>query len=283
MNRPGVVRPWFRWWLANAGTVFALAAVPAAIAVSWALDEKSLSAVLVAVLVGLLLAASAVQGLRNLWRRSRVAAVLLGLVVPLLLVLVVFNAGAKTDPSALVLLVPTLLAVATEVCVRRFGWALPEVSAGTAPEPPPPRTPRRSRLRGCLWMILFGVLGIGGSFWSIGAPVRNAKAFHAHLRPGMSLGEVVAAATRHGRYMVFVRQAEGSPAVVISSSSASVGQERAEGAEAMRALLERRAGELRVDSVYFTFVGSAPARSTVVVKLGPDGRVESIGDPVTRD
>jgi hypothetical protein len=99
----------------------------------------------------------------------------------------------------------------------------------------------------------------------------------------MSLGEVVAAATRHGRYMVFVRQAEGSPVVVISSSGASVGHERAEGADGMRGLLERRAGELRVDSVSFTFLGSAPARSTVVVKLGPDGRVESIGGPNTRD
>jgi hypothetical protein len=283
MNRPGMVMRWFCWWLAHAGTVFALAAVPAAIAGTWARNEKSLAAVLVAVLVNLLLAASAVQGLRNLWRRSRVAAALLGLVVPLFLVLALFNAGAKADPSALVLFVPALLAVATEALGRRFGWALPEVSAGTAPEPPAPRTPRRSLLRGCLWMIVLGVMGIGGSFWIIGTPVRNAKAFHARLRPGMSLGEVVAAATRHGRYMVFVRQAEGSPAVVISSSSASVGQERAEGADAMRALLERRAGELRVDSVYFTFTGSAPARSTVVVKLGPDGRVESIGDPKTRD
>jgi hypothetical protein len=278
-----MVMPWFRWWLANAGTVFALAAVPAAIAVTWAHDEKSLSAVLVAVVLNLLLAASVVQGLRNLWRRSRVGAALLGLVVPLFLVVVLFNVGAKADPSALVLFVPALLALAMEVLVRRFGWALPEVSVGTAPEPPPPRTPRRSLLRGCLWTIVLGVLGIGGSLWSIGAPVRNAKAFHARLRPGMSLGEVVAAATRHGRYMVFVRQAEGSPAVVISSSRASVGQEGAEGADAMRALLERRAGELRVDSVYFTFLGSAPARSTVVVKLGRDGRVESIGGPNTRD
>lgn len=277
-----MVRRWFCWWLANAGTVFALAVVPAAIAATSAGNEKSLSAVLVAVLVNLLLAASAVQGLRNLWRRSPVPAALLGLVVPLFLVLVVlFNADAKADPTALVLFVPALLALATEVSVRRFGWALPEVSAVT--EPPPPRKPRQSLLRGCLWMIVLGVLGIGGGFWSIGVPVRNATAFHAGLRPGMSLGEVVAAATRHGRYMVNVRQAEGSPAVVISSSSASVGQERAEGADAMRALLERRAGPLRVDSVSFTFLGSAPARSTVVVKFGPDGRVESIEGPHTRD
>jgi len=159
----------------------------------------------------------------------------------------------------------------------------PEVSAGTAPEAPPPRTPRRSLRRGCLWTIALGVLALGGSFWSIGVPGRNAKAFRARLRPGMTLGEVVAAATGHGRYMVFVRQAEGAPAVVISSSSASVGQERAAGADAMRALLERRAGELRVDSVHFVFTGSAPARTSVVVKIGPDGRVESIGDPKTRD
>ena len=274
---------WFRWWLANAGTVCVLAAVPAAIAATSARDEKRPSAVLVAVLVNLLLAASMVQGLRNLWRRSRVQAALLGLVVPLLLVLVLFNVGPKADPSALVLFVPALLALAMEALVRRFGWALPEVGAGTAAEPPPPRTPRRSLLRGCLWMIVLGVLVIGGGFWSIGAPVRNAKAFRARLRPGMSLGEVAAAATGHGRYMVFVRQAEGAPAVVISSSSASVGQERAEGADGMRGLLERRAGELRVDSVSFTFVGSAPARSTVVVKLGVDERVESIGGPNTRD
>jgi hypothetical protein len=50
----------------------------------------------------------------------------------------------------------------------------------------------------------------------------------------------------------------------------------------MRALLER-AGELRVDSVHFVFTGSAPARTSVVVKIGPDGRVESIEDPKTRD
>jgi hypothetical protein len=272
----------FRWWLANAGTVFALALLPAAFAVTWAHDEKSLSAVVVAVLVNLLFVASAVQGLRNLWRRSRGRAALLGLVAPLLLVLVLLSGGAKADPSVLVLLVPALLALATEGLVRRFGWALPEVSAGPAAESSPPRTPRRSLLRGGLWAIVLGVLGIGGALWSIGAPVRNAAAFRTRLRPGMSLGEVVAAATRHGRYMVFVRQAEGSPAVVISSSSASVGQERAEGADAMRALLERRAGELRVDSVYFTFVASVPARSTVVVKLGPDGRVESIGGPDNR-
>ena len=157
---------------------------------------------------------------------------------------------------------------------------VPEVSAGPAPEAPPPR---RSLRRGCLWTIVLVVLAIGGSFWSIGVPGRNAKAFRARLRPGMTLGEVVAAATEHGRYMVIVRQGEGAPAVVISSSSASVGQERAAGADAMRSLLERRAGELRVDSVYFIFTGSAPARTSVVVKLGPDGRVESIGDPKTRD
>ena len=156
----------------------------------------------------------------------------------------------------------------------------PEVSAGPAPEAP---LPRRSLRRGCLWTIVLVVLAIGGSFWSIGVPGRNAKAFRARLRPGMTLGEVVAAATEHGRYMVIVRQGEGAPAVVISSSSASVGQERAAGADAMRSLLERRAGELRVDSVYFIFTGSAPARTSVVVKLGPGGRVESIGDPKTRD
>lgn len=141
---------------------------------------------------------------------------------------------------------------------------------------------RRWWPRGCLSVIVLGALGMGGAFWSIGAPARNAAAFHARLRPGMSLGEVAAAATRHGRYMVSVRQAEGAPAVVIRSSSARVGQESAEGADAMRALLDRRAGELRVDSVYFTFLTSVPARSTVVVKLGPDGRVESIGGPNNR-
>ncbi len=278
---PGMGMRWLRWCLANAGTVFALAILPAAFAVGWAHDEKSLSAVLVAVLANLLVLASAVQGLRNLWWRSRARAALLGL-LPLLLVLVLLSGGARADPSVLVLLVPVLLAVATEALVRRFGWALPEVSAGPAAESSPPRTPRQSLLRGCLWAIVLGVLAIGGSFWSIGAPARNAAAFRTRLHPGMSLGEVVAAATRHGRYTVNVSQAEGSPAVVISSSSASVGQERAEGADAMRALLERRAGELRVDSVYFTFVTSVPALSTVVVKLGPDGRVESIGGPDNR-
>jgi hypothetical protein len=132
-----------------------------------------------------------------------------------------------------------------------------------------------------LWILVVALLLVG-TFWSMGAPGRHAKAFHDELRAGMSLGEVVAAATRHGRYLAFVRQGEGSPAVVITSSTASVGGERAEGAEAMRALLERRRGDLRIESVYFTFVGSAPGRTTVVVKLGPDGRVESIASPSTR-
>jgi hypothetical protein len=175
-----------------------------------------------------------------------------------------------------------MLALATDDLGRRFGSTLPEVSAEAAPEPLPPRRRGGCWLRGCLWAIVVGVLTIGYAFWNIGAPARNAAAFRAGLRPGMSLGEVAAAAIAHWPYLVIVRQAEGSPAVVISSSGASVGHERAEGADAMRALLERRAGELRVDSVFFVFTTSVPARSTVVVKLGPDGRVESVEGPNTR-
>src|SRR4051812_3815744 len=126
MTRPGMVLRALRWWLTNAGTVFALAVVPAAIAVISARDEKSRSAVLVAVLVSLLLAASMVQGLRNLWRRSRVQAALLGFVVPLFLVLVLFTVGATAGPSPLMLFAPAVLALAAEALVRRFGWPLPE-------------------------------------------------------------------------------------------------------------------------------------------------------------
>src|SRR5512140_2723272 len=100
----------------------------------------------------------------------------------------------------------------------------------------------------------------------MGAPARSARAFRVSVRPGMSLGEVVVAATGRGRPSVFVRRDADAqePTVSISSGSATVGQERAEGADAMRRLLDRRAAELRIQSIAFGYQGSGPVRSTVV-------------------
>jgi hypothetical protein len=130
-------------------------------------------------------------------------------------------------------------------------------------------------------LVLAGI-AFGVTIWSLRQPYRNALAFQAAVRPGMTLGEVAVLASDHGRYLVFVQKPPDTPEVFISREAATVGGERAEGHEAMRRLLDREAPALRAESVTFMFLAAAPVRSSIVVKLDPQGRVVSTSGPYSR-
>ncbi|MCM2256454.1 MAG: hypothetical protein NDJ94_12375 [Vicinamibacteria bacterium] len=116
--------------------------------------------------------------------------------------------------------------------------------------------------------------------YALGEPGRNARAFHTGVRPGMSLGEVVAAAAPRGRWYVSVHAAaDASPVSIQGTTSATVGTERAQGEAEVRALLDRHAPALGLQSASFMFRGMAPNRSIVIVRFGADARVERIDAP----
>lgn len=264
------MRAW-RWWLANAGAFTLVCLFAPVLAQGRGLTWLGV----VAAVVGF---ASVVQGLRNLWFASRTKAVLLAVVTPILLMASVLY-GGHADWTVWLLALPTVVATIVEFAVRRRRGA---------PEPPTPTveavapTPAR-RGRGCLVWLGVGVALVAFSVWSLRAPSRNAAAFHAELRLGMTLGEVAIAAWPHGRYLVWVRTAQGeAPAILISSGRAQVGSESAEGEVAVRRVLDQAAVDLKVQTVGFVFLTSAPARSSVVVHFGPDGRVTAIDRPVSQ-
>lgn len=230
--------------------------------------------------------ASAVQGLRVLWRRSRVLAILVGLGIPSIPLFGLWmSVGDGFDPWQLLLWLPAGLALAVELRVRavRRSQGLPEVEPVEAPGRRPPdaaRTP--SRASGCL--VGLGLLALFAGYFAITlqAPRAAAAAFKERLHVGMTLSDVMVESLGTPRHLVFVRSAAGAPEWTAFGSTVRMGRDIAEGAAAVRALLERRAAELRVKSITFMFLASIPVHSSIVVRFGPDGRVEGIEGPFDR-
>ena len=50
----------------------------------------------------------------------------------------------------------------------------------------------------------------------------------------------------------------------------------------MRALLDKHAAELRVESLSVMFLAAIPVRSSIVVKFSPDGKATAIEGPYNR-
>lgn len=124
---------------------------------------------------------------------------------------------------------------------------------------------------------------VGGWFViTLQTPRVASSAFKQRLRVGMTLGDVVVASFDAGPHLVFVRAVDGAPELLVYGSTVRAGSERAEGATAVRELLERKAAELRVNSLRVMFRFSLPVYSSIVVRFGPDGRVAAIEGPFSR-
>jgi hypothetical protein len=260
-----------RWWLENPGATFVVGL--GVLVAGVAIGEPPLTAA-----AGVSLVASLVQGMRWLWNSGlRVRALLLGVLLPAMLTTLALS-GAPPDLGMALFWAPTAAAVATEALVRhvRRRRGLPAVS----PQDAAPRM-RRASVRGCLLTGLVLLAATGGCFvLALNASVRHATAFKGRLHAGMTVAEVYAAADT-GRHLVFVYSTPGAPEVSIGESSASVGGERAEGREAARALLERHAADLKLESVSFMYLSLVPVRSSVRVRFSPAGRVTAIEGPFT--
>ena len=118
--------------------------------------------------------------------------------------------------------------------------------------------------------------------WSLNAPAMAANSFKEGVRPGMTLTDVVLASFAAPRHMVMVESEEGSPQVGIGSYSVNIAGETAETPEKVRALLERRAPELKVKSIRVMFLSAVPVRSTILVRFGEDGKVSAVEGPFNR-
>ncbi len=95
----------------------------------------------------------------------------------------------------------------------------------------------------------------------------------------MTLSDVVVASFDTGRHLVFVRAAQGAPELYVYGSFVRTAGEAAEGETAVRALLQRRAAELSVNSLSFMFLTSIPVTSSILVRFGPDGRAVAVEGP----
>ncbi len=229
--------------------------------------------------------ASAVQLLRVLWRRSRVLAILLGAGIPAFFTLAGRNPfalwGADRALGIILVWFPAALAVAVELTVRgvRRARGLPGIEASAAPRESH-KAPGRKR--GCLVGVVLLAL-FGGTFvMMLEAPRIASSVFKQRVRVGMTLGDVVVASFDTGRHLVFVKAVDGAPELQVYESTVRADGEAAEGETAVRALLERKAAELRVNSLSVMFVSSIPVSSSIVVRFGPDGRVTVIEGPFDR-
>ena len=198
--------------------------------------------------------ACATQGLRVVWRYSRVLAALVGLGFPAYRTLVALSEGF--EPLLLLFWLPAILAFAIEHRVRavRRSHGLPEIEP---PRPPPPQGEGKSpRGRGCLVALVLLGLFVVYFIATLQAPRAAAIAFKQDLHVGMSVSDVMLSSLATPRHLVFVRSAAGAPEWMAYDSTVTVGRETARGAPAVRALLERRAAELKVESMSFMFLTS---------------------------
>lgn len=224
--------------------------------------------------------ASATQGLRVLWRYSRVLGVLAGIGFPTYRTLIALPAGV--DPLLFLFWLPPVLALAIEHRVRtvRRSQGLPEVEPRKAPR----FDPKKKSPWGGVYSAGLVLLGLFAVYFvmTLQAPRAAALAFKQSLHVGMSVSEVTVASLATPRHLVFVRSAAGAPEWMAYGSTVNLGGERAEGAVAVRALLERRAAELKVESMSFMFLTTIPVHSSILVHYGSDGRVDRIQGPVDR-
>lgn len=141
---------------------------------------------------------------------------------------------------------------------------------------------KSSRGRGCVvGLVLLGLVVVY-FVMTLQAPRAAATAFKQRLRVGMTVSDVMVESLGTPRHLTFMRSAEGAPEWTAYGSTVTVGGERAEGAAAVRSLLERRAAELKVESLSFMFLTSVPVHSSILVRFGSDGRVVKIDGPFDR-
>lgn len=269
------MKPWLRKCVANPAPVmvvlFILAGAFAVISepVAWVVVAAAL------VTLG--------QWLRHLWSRSRVATILLSIGLP---VFAIFQTPSyERDFSLLLFFLPGALGLLIEGLVRSTGSTLFEPEPAL-PEPPDAQKAKPARMHGCLRGL--GCLAVFGAFigvyfvWTLNAPAIAANAFKEEIQAGMKLSDVVIQSFGAGRHLVMVNAAEGATRLYVGSSAVTVGEETGDTESAVRALLERRATELRVDSLTFMFLTTIPVRSSIVVRFGPDGRVVAVEGPFHR-
>lgn len=216
------------------------------------------------------------QMLRILWRRSRVLTLTLAVGLPAFVILMM-PAYARSA-WYLLMFVPAILATLMEVASRRAGGFLK-----SAPVPAPEPIRPAPKGRGCRNLAILAGLFCAFSavffVWSLNVPGMEARAFKERVRPGMRLSEVVIASFSTGRHIVRIDAEVGAPVLRVGMSAAFVGDERADTESAIRALLDRRAPELRLKALSFMFLSSVPVRSSILVRFGPDGTVTAVEGP----
>lgn len=216
------------------------------------------------------------QLLRVLWRRSRLLTVALSVGLPAFAIFMV-PAYAR-NAWYLLMFVPAILATLIEVASRRAGGFLKSAPVpALEPNAPAPKG------QGCRNLAILAGLFCAFSavffVWSLNVPGMEARAFKERIRPGMRLSEVVIVSFSTGRHMVRVDAEEGAPILRVGTSVAFVGDERADTENAIRALLDRRAAELRLKTLSFMFLSNIPVRSSILVRFGPDGTVTAVEGP----
>jgi hypothetical protein len=261
-----------RWWLDNPGAAFL-------IGLGVVFTAMVTHQMLFAWVGGGFVLASLVQGLRVLWNTARVKAVLLGVGLPALLSILSLSSH-QGEWGLLVFWAPAAAAAVVEALVRglRRRRGLPEVELSP---PPTPEAGRASLMRSLLTGVILAALCGGHFFYVLNEPVWHAQAFKERVLPGMTVGEVFSAADT-GRRLVFVHATKGAPKTDIGPESASVGTEYADSAATARALLDRRAADLKIESLSFMYLTAIPVRSSIVVRFSPEGRVTSVEGPYNR-
>lgn len=215
------------------------------------------------------------QMLRVWWRRSRILTFLLAIGLPALSV--VMTPRENVHPGLFLMFVPAVLAALLDRLSHRMGGLLK--AAGVPDLKPEPKTSRPGCRNLAILGGLFCLTCVAFFVWSINVPGREAAAFKQRIRPGMRLSEVVVASFSTGRHMVSVNAEEGAPLLRIGGSAAFIGEEAARTEAEVRALLDRRAPELRLQSISFMFLSAVPVRSTIRVRFGPDGLVSAVDGP----
>ena len=223
------------------------------------------------------------QWIRLLWRRSKVATLIVGAALPLFAIWQ--TPSYERELSLLAYFVPGLLAIIMGFVPRAFGSSLlgPPASPEASSEPlktPPPKLHGCVRGMGCL--AIFGAVTLVYFVWTLNAPTMAANAFKEKVQIGMTLSDVVVTSFGTGRHLVFVNAAEGAPRLYVGESGVTVGAETGQTESAVRAILNSKGAELRVKSLSFMFLTSIPVRSSIVVRFGPDGKVVAFEGPYGR-
>jgi hypothetical protein len=262
-------RRWLFRVARNPAPVLLLLVVLAAL--SAAVSEPLALVVLVIAFVTLL------QFLRVSWRRSQLVTVLISVVLPAYVLWLI--PSSSRHASHYLMFLPAILSTFIELLSRRVGGFL---KTDDLPASPPPPTAGQGCRNLAILLGLFFAFCTVFFVWALNAPAREANAFKERVQPGMKLSEVVVMSFDTGRHLVLVNAEDGAPVLRVGGTSVSVADESAVTVDDVRALLDRRAPELRVKSLLFMFQSAIPARSSIVVHFGPDGKVISVEGPFNR-